>query len=160
VNNLLYLIKWDIIDYMYAIFIIGAIICLLFLYKFKKYNSSIHSNHFLIIFNTIAISIIVMVGMVCLMGLSQKIYCIYQYSNNNYKKVSGEVANFEYIYDNNSYNVRGVRFNISGKSFYINKGILNAGYSYRDNIISKNGQKYTIYYIDDIDTILRIDLMN
>ena len=52
----------------------------------------------------------------------------YVYKNELYCSVEGEVKNFEYIYENNSHRIRGVRFEVNNILFNINKGILNAEY--------------------------------
>ena len=133
--------------------------------RLKKYNNYMVNEHTnfqkkIILFMGVLLSIIL--SFVNLCSIVEKIYAINCYNNKQYCVVEGEIENFKYIYANNSTNVIGIQFMVNKKNFKINKGILNVGYSVKNNIINGNGEKYKIYYLDNgekfyLDTILRID---
>lgn len=148
-----------------ALFIITLILCISIIFLKKTDNT--HLNEELYKYKKtimgVFVIMIIMINFIIICSISEKIYFIDCYKNRKYSIVEGAVEDFEYIYDNNGRKKTGVKFKVNNVGFEINKGIINAGYSIRDNIINENGNKYRIYYIENngnsyVDTILRIDV--
>ena len=159
---MVYLIGLDYSDYLYILFFAAIIIIFLFWRILKKRilqslnNKIYYGSIFLLLL------ILIIMGMIIAFGVCQKIYGITMYRNNKYEVVEGIVENVDEIYANNSYNIIGVHFSIDDIDFTINKGILNAGYSYGDEFTIKSNDFLKIYYIKpsngkDANFILRID---
>ena len=83
------------------------------------------------------------------------------YHSGNYETIEGEIKNFEFIYENNTDNIKGIKFNVNGMDFRINEEMMNLGYSYVNDKKIKNNDCLKIYYIrqngNESETILRID---
>lgn len=163
---MLYLLKWNKSDLIYVIFGI-AIVCIYFILrnikKLLKNTNNIKNkqNSYYFAF-VITLMLFVFLNLIFYGGIGKKIYYMNLYKHEDYKSVEGEIQNFEYIYANNSYNVRGRCFEVKDNQFEINKGIVDSGYSYIDNIINRDGQKFKIYFVEPrnsekINMILRID---
>lgn len=97
-----------------------------------------------------------------IVGVTDNIYCMYSYKKANYDIIEGYIEDFEYTYPNNSKMPDGIKFSIKDEKFIVRQGILNTGYSVKNNIINNDGQHLRIYYLPNkvgvpVDTILRID---
>lgn len=135
----------------------------LFLYfrKLKKHCNAITNNVYSICQGVFIISFSLLLIML-IVGVTDNIYCMYSYKKANYDIIEGYIEDFEYTYPNNSKMPDGIKFSIKDEKFIVRQGILNTGYSVKNNIINNDGQHLRIYYLPNkvgvpVDTILRID---
>lgn len=164
---MLYLVKWESFDLFYLLFALGLVIAIILFFKIRKYIK--YDKHIVFqnvlyyhILRYILLFLSVVLSIVCIMGVGEKIYILHCYENENYYTVEGSIEDLEYIYENNSSRIRGIRFKVNEILFSINNNILHSGYSLHDGIINKDGDEFKIYYIplyidDEINLIVRID---
>lgn len=162
---MLYLIGWKLFDIIYIFFGL-MLLCVIFSLrwivrrKLMKINVLKNNNSSSVLLTILLIVLLILVAMIAL-GIGEKAYGIYMYHEGKYETVEGQVENYEYIYENNSDTIRGICFSVSGVKFNINNGVLNAGYSYKDKIITQNSDQFKIYYVKplygDVSYIIRID---
>ena len=160
---MVYLIGWEFVDCLYIFFLAGIIIICFFIRMLKKRivkplaDKKIYYLSIGMLLLALAVA-----GMIIAFGVCQKIYGISMYKNNKYETVEGKAENVDIIYANNSDNIIGVDFSINDVEFSINKGILNAGYSYDNEFKISENDYLKVYYIKPADGnkasfILRID---
>lgn len=160
---MVYLIGWELVDYLY-IFFFAVIITICFFIRIlkKRILQTLADNKIYYFYMGMHLMVLVIIGIIIVFGVCQKIYGIAMYKNNKYETVEGTVENVDTIYANNSHIIRGVKFSINDIDFTINKGILNAGYSCDNEFEIMEDDFLKVYYIrpligEDVSFILRID---
>lgn len=157
---MIYQIKWNFYDYVLCIIIfVLMLIGIILMKNILKKNIDYPNNVIAIV-----ICFLLFMGVVLIASFFQKIYYIYRYNHKEYSVVTGNIQDFQYIYENNGNGIRGIRFSVDKIFFEIDSGIFNAGYKYSDYAICESDY-LKIYYIesdfnDKNTTILRIDNMN
>ncbi len=149
------------IVFLFALFVILLIAYLLFIKYIKKHECFGKSLLLKNFGKVIGSMLLAFAGIITVFCFIENTTYIYLYQTQQCSVVEGTVENFHYTYLNNSYHIDGISFEMQGQQFTIRKGIFNAGYDVGKNIITQEGEKLRIYYIDsggkEVCTILRIE---
>lgn len=156
---MIYEISWNYRDLIYIAFLVIAAV-IFFIFKMIK-NKSNGNNMQTLLIKLCLLFAISICGLSSVYGISRKIYGMYMYHSENYETIEGEIKNLEFIYENNTDNIKGIKFNVNEVNFKINEEMMNLGYSYINDKKIKNNDCLKIYYIrqngNESETILRID---